>query len=523
MGICKTPNGIEQLNFQQKAICKELNFLEKQLSTPRPRLRQFWDCPTWNLSNNISTGCKTQQRLFNQVMAEYTSAADLWSATPGDQLPVRKDDFAGSDFGDQHDYDVDWSRTRMMSPEIAVNDYKVPILNSSLTNQDVIDDLFIYEVSFKRSCRFFTLSPQAIACKVIVNRGDVVKVEADRGIDLGIVTAVTPRSVFLANNASSLPKLVIQNIVAHATPKERMMIPSKAADESLSIDIATKVNLAFNIPMIIVDAEYQFDRMKLTIYHQAHKPIDFREFVRELYRIFKTRIWMQRVNAVRTVKPVKASFEHSVEIENLISRMSIANAHGIPMGDSDMSKRTARSSNRTSRSTRGGGRGRGIASSGGVSGYGEMRTTFDQDFNDVEQFGNYANGDGIEHSYSHRTPQLSAGVLPAEQGASSQQQQQQQQQQHELAWQQRQEQQRQIQMQHLLQMQQLQLLQQQQHYDQYQALQQQVQHQQQQPQVQRQQQQQQEPHLQQLQQQQQQQLQQQQQQQQQQQKLMHLE
>jgi len=53
----------------------------------------------------------------------------------------------------------------------------------------------------------------------------------------------------------------------------------------------TKVR-AKKLPMEVVDAEYQWDRRKLTFYFVAEKRIDFRELVRELFRLYKTRIWM---------------------------------------------------------------------------------------------------------------------------------------------------------------------------------------------------------------------------------------
>lgn len=48
--------------------------------------------------------------------------------------------------------------------------------------------------------------------------------------------------------------------------------------------------------MKLVDAEYQFDRRKLIFYYSTSKRIDFRDLVRELFRIYKTRIWMCAVN-----------------------------------------------------------------------------------------------------------------------------------------------------------------------------------------------------------------------------------
>lgn len=44
--------------------------------------------------------------------------------------------------------------------------------------------------------------------------------------------------------------------------------------------------------MEILDAEWQWDRRKLTFYYTADQRVDFRELVRELFRIWKTRVWL---------------------------------------------------------------------------------------------------------------------------------------------------------------------------------------------------------------------------------------
>ena len=48
--------------------------------------------------------------------------------------------------------------------------------------------------------------------------------------------------------------------------------------------------------MNVVDAEYQFDRHKLTFFFEAEGRIDFRELVRDLFSMYKTRIWMQQLD-----------------------------------------------------------------------------------------------------------------------------------------------------------------------------------------------------------------------------------
>jgi hypothetical protein len=52
----------------------------------------------------------------------------------------------------------------------------------------------------------------------------------------------------------------------------------------------------FGLPIVVFEAELQFDRRKLTIYYDCNVRIDFRDFVRQLYSTYKARIWMKKVS-----------------------------------------------------------------------------------------------------------------------------------------------------------------------------------------------------------------------------------
>lgn len=62
--------------------------------------------------------------------------------------------------------------------------------------------------------------------------------------------------------------------------------------------------------MKIMDAEYQFDRTKLTITYIAENRVDFREMVRDLFSRFKVRIWMKQL------------FEYTARLNSSSSRYS---------------------------------------------------------------------------------------------------------------------------------------------------------------------------------------------------------
>lgn len=89
----------------------------------------------------------------------------------------------------------------------------------------------------------------------------------------------------------------------------------KLKDEYEALMICREKVMMRNLPMQVVDAEYQWcvlplfthieervgaeqtgrDRRKLTFYFKADKRVDFRDLTKENFRIFKSRIWMSMV------------------------------------------------------------------------------------------------------------------------------------------------------------------------------------------------------------------------------------
>ena len=146
-------------------------------------------------------------------------------------------------------------------------------------------------------------------------KGDLVIVEADRGKDLGSVIndsiTVDQVQTFLAHQAelaaggqsdgvhpaamtlSRLTRSVNpKRLFAKAGPSDTSLLHAKAQDEERALTLCTtKVNQR-GLPMSVVAAEMQWDRRKLTFYYTATQRVDFRDLVKELFRLYKTRIWM---------------------------------------------------------------------------------------------------------------------------------------------------------------------------------------------------------------------------------------
>ncbi len=62
---------------------------------------------------------------------------------------------------------------------------------------------------------------------------------------------------------------------------------------NLSLQAARAKALAHQLPMELLQAEFQFDRTKLTLHYKSDIYIDFSVFMSELYVIYKVPVWMK--------------------------------------------------------------------------------------------------------------------------------------------------------------------------------------------------------------------------------------
>ncbi|CAO3637107.1 unnamed protein product [Cunninghamella echinulata] len=107
----------------------------------------------------------------------------------------------------------------------------------------------------------------------------------------------TKKEMLLQEPVEIIPEQIfIKRIYRLATPEEINMLLIKSQDEQRALVICQQKVKQRKLQMEVVDAEYQWDRRKLTFYFEAEKRIDFRDLVREMFKIYKTRIWMCTVN-----------------------------------------------------------------------------------------------------------------------------------------------------------------------------------------------------------------------------------
>ena len=126
--------------------------------------------------------------------------------------------------------------------------------------------------------------------------GAPVIVEADRGEDLGEITAlgsIAERKCATSGGcATPLPEKRVLRVAGEA---EFVRIEELRADETRVRTEARKLVARRKLNMKITEAEWQFDKNKLIIYFTADRRVDFRELVRSLARTFRTRIELKQI------------------------------------------------------------------------------------------------------------------------------------------------------------------------------------------------------------------------------------
>lgn len=125
--------------------------------------------------------------------------------------------------------------------------------------------------------------------KLIIQKGNHVIVETARGIEYGTVVGETKE--IEEDNIIQPLKPVLR--VATKKDDDQEVI-NKAKEKEAMVICLEKIN-KHNLEMKLIDAEYTFDNNKVLFYFTADGRIDFRELVKDLASVFKTRIELRQI------------------------------------------------------------------------------------------------------------------------------------------------------------------------------------------------------------------------------------
>ena len=149
----------------------------------------------------------------------------------------------------------------------------------------------LVEVAFRGNRKeFFNWDGEVlppVKCAVIV--------EADRGEDLGYVHSIGDRAVLRNAGCAHGCGVPVRKALRLATKRDVRQAESLGKlNEEARQRAAEKVRAA-DLQMKISDAEWQWDKKKLTLYFTAEKRVDFRNLVRDLAATFRTRIELKQI------------------------------------------------------------------------------------------------------------------------------------------------------------------------------------------------------------------------------------
>ena len=153
------------------------------------------------------------------------------------------------------------------------------------TESEPVETVEIVGVRFKDNGKVYYFAPMGYECR----EGMEVIVETARGIEFGYVT--------IANRQEPVTSLAaaLRPVVRIATDADRERHAHNVEREAEAMRICAKKIEEHGLLMKLIEAEYTFDNSKLTFYFSADGRIDFRELVKDLASVFRTRIELRQI------------------------------------------------------------------------------------------------------------------------------------------------------------------------------------------------------------------------------------
>lgn len=151
-------------------------------------------------------------------------------------------------------------------------------------------DKEIYEIQFKGERKGIFCNPNNLEIEV----DDYVIVEVDKGEDIGYVFQKGSLVIFKCDKMG-IDKKTLKSILRPATEEDVAQIEKKSEKEKDAFELCRKKILEHNLPMKLVDVEIQFDQSKMMFYFTAEQRVDFRELVKDLASIYRTRIELRQI------------------------------------------------------------------------------------------------------------------------------------------------------------------------------------------------------------------------------------
>jgi len=151
--------------------------------------------------------------------------------------------------------------------------------------EEVPETVDVIGVKFKTAGKVYYFDPNGTTAEA----GDNLIVETARGLEFG--EAAT------ANKTVSYSEIVppLRPVIRHATKEDELRHQENIKREKEAFDICVKKIAEHKLEMKLVEVEYTFDNNKLLFYFTADGRVDFRDLVKDLASVFRTRIELRQI------------------------------------------------------------------------------------------------------------------------------------------------------------------------------------------------------------------------------------
>ncbi len=140
-------------------------------------------------------------------------------------------------------------------------------------------------IRFKKAGKIYYFDPDEIEIKKAQN----VVVETARGVEFGEVV-VGPKEIHEDDIVAPLKK-----VLRIATTEDEVQNNENITKEKEAFEVCIEKIAKHQLDMKLIDVEYTFDNNKVIFYFTADGRVDFRELVKDLAAIFKTRIELRQI------------------------------------------------------------------------------------------------------------------------------------------------------------------------------------------------------------------------------------
>lgn len=149
-------------------------------------------------------------------------------------------------------------------------------------------------ISFKKGGKIYYFSPKGLTIKKGIN----VIVNTERGLQFGTVELSNTK---IENNKITTSLSEVVRIASKADFNKHL---NNIKDEKMALKKCKEMVEKYNLNMVILDANYTFDKSQLLFTFLSDNRVDFRKLAKELATVYKTRIELRQVGVRDKAKEV---------------------------------------------------------------------------------------------------------------------------------------------------------------------------------------------------------------------------